>query len=107
MKTILKRSLLMLAVAAIAAAQVGNAVAQSPTDISANPTALFFGTIADAPSEADGSAAAYYDPATGEVSLVVGAGAISLGVGSVNGVCLLYTSPSPRDQRGSRMPSSA
>ena len=23
------------------------------------------------------------------------------------GVCLLYTSPSPRDQRGSRMPSSA
>ena len=25
----------------------------------------------------------------------------------VNAVCLLYTSPSPRDQRGSRMPSSA
>ena len=25
----------------------------------------------------------------------------------VDGVCLLYTSPSPRDQRGSRMPSSA
>ena len=24
-----------------------------------------------------------------------------------SGVCLLYTSPSPRDQRGSRMPSSA
>ena len=24
-----------------------------------------------------------------------------------NGSCLLYTSPSPRDQRGSRMPSSA
>ena len=24
-----------------------------------------------------------------------------------NGGCLLYTSPSPRDQRGSRMPSSA
>ena len=24
-----------------------------------------------------------------------------------NGTCLLYTSPSPRDQRGSRMPSSA
>ena len=24
-----------------------------------------------------------------------------------NGFCLLYTSPSPRDQRGSRMPSSA
>ena len=88
MKSILKSSLLMLAVAAIAAAQVGNAVAQSPTDISANPTVLFGGTIADAPSEANGSASAYYDPATGEVSLVVGAGAISLGVGSVNGVIL-------------------
>ena len=25
----------------------------------------------------------------------------------VTGTCLLYTSPSPRDQRGSRMPSSA
>ena len=25
----------------------------------------------------------------------------------LQGVCLLYTSPSPRDQRGSRMPSSA
>ena len=24
-----------------------------------------------------------------------------------HGICLLYTSPSPRDQRGSRMPSSA
>ena len=28
-------------------------------------------------------------------------------VQSTNGSCLLYTSPSPRDQRGSRMPSSA
>ena len=26
---------------------------------------------------------------------------------SLSGTCLLYTSPSPRDQRGSRMPSSA
>ena len=26
---------------------------------------------------------------------------------AVSNVCLLYTSPSPRDQRGSRMPSSA
>ena len=33
-----------------------------------------------------------------------------LEVGSIvylSGICLLYTSPSPRDQRGSRMPSSA
>ena len=28
-------------------------------------------------------------------------------LGVIDGVCLLYTSPSPRDQRGSRMPSSA
>ena len=27
--------------------------------------------------------------------------------GGMNVICLLYTSPSPRDQRGSRMPSSA
>ena len=89
MTQIFRKSLMMVAmVAAIAAAQLGNAVAQSPTDISADPTVLFVGTIADAPSEADGSASAYYDPATGEVSLVVGAGAISLGVGSVNGVII-------------------
>ena len=29
------------------------------------------------------------------------------GIGPIPGTCLLYTSPSPRDQRGSRMPSSA
>ena len=28
-------------------------------------------------------------------------------VGNVGKDCLIYTSPSPRDQRGSRMPSSA
>ena len=28
-------------------------------------------------------------------------------VGALHKICLLYTSPSPRDQRGSRMPSSA
>ena len=35
-----------------------------------------------------------------------GLGGSVSGAGDVNG-CLLYTSPSPRDQRGSRMPSSA
>ena len=38
------------------------------------------------------------DPDTGEVLSCRGAGPR---------ICLLYTSPSPRDQRGSRMPSSA
>ena len=30
-----------------------------------------------------------------------------IGVTTLKSACLLYTSPSPRDQRGSRMPSSA
>ena len=42
---------------------------------------------------------------TGTISLdLTNAG---LGYTAVPQVCLLYTSPSPRDQRGSRMPSSA
>ena len=32
---------------------------------------------------------------------------LNLQINQVNKICLLYTSPSPRDQRGSRMPSSA
>ena len=47
----------------------------------------------------------------GNLTAAVGAFAISNGLVTKelpsNGVCLLYTSPSPRDQRGSRMPSSA
>ena len=31
----------------------------------------------------------------------------TIGIGAGNGTCLLYTSPSPRDMRRSRMPSSA
>ena len=33
--------------------------------------------------------------------------AVKLMSAEIVGTCLLYTSPSPRDQRGSRMPSSA
>ena len=33
--------------------------------------------------------------------------AVSIGVKQNQGTCLLYTSPSPRDQEASRMPSSA
>ena len=44
-------------------------------------------------------------PQLGVVPGAIAAGIIAL---SLNyGACLLYTSPSPRDQRGSRMPSSA
>jgi len=38
---------------------------------------------------------------------VAGLGGASAGSKWSSSVCLLYTSPSPRDQRGSRMPSSA
>ena len=34
-------------------------------------------------------------------------GSVDDGKSTLIGRCLLYTSPSPRDQRGSRMPSSA
>ena len=38
---------------------------------------------------------------------VAGQRIVSYGTSSYGYDCLLYTSPSPRDQRGSRMPSSA
>ena len=38
---------------------------------------------------------------------VVGGGLVALWQALSYSCCLLYTSPSPRDQRGSRMPSSA
>ena len=43
------------------------------------------------------------------IFLVTGGGAMHLNdaVAAHGKICLLYTSPSPRDQRGSRMPSSA
>ena len=41
------------------------------------------------------------------VSLGLQDGAVSLERFTEDTLCLLYTSPSPRDQRGSRMPSSA
>ena len=52
-------------------------------------------------------------PMSMAVFFAVGAGAILIGQEKEKGTiqwlssCLLYTSPSPRDQRGSRMPSSA
>ena len=41
------------------------------------------------------------------VALVKGGMAVGIGAGQQSRVCLLYTSPSPRDKRQSRMPSSA
>ena len=43
-----------------------------------------------------------------QIALVIGAGNIFRGLSSAaSGICLLYTSPSPRDATLSRMPSSA
>ena len=41
------------------------------------------------------------------VSVVLHVGIALFGIVGLPYICLLYTSPSPRDQRGSRMPSSA
>ena len=45
----------------------------------------------------------------GKTTFVLGGvdGVSDSGMSGMSGICLLYTSPSPRDQRGSRMPSSA
>ena len=45
-------------------------------------------------------------PCAGEIMEAVAASGIETTIYFYN-PCLLYTSPSPRDQRGSRMPSSA
>ena len=39
--------------------------------------------------------------------MIVAAAEVVVGLAIIVTICLLYTSPSPRDQRGSRMPSSA
>ena len=52
-------------------------------------------------ARADGKAPHLLDVVTGPCAVLVGP------VTTSNKCCLLYTSPSPRDQRGSRMPSSA
>ena len=46
-------------------------------------------------------------PALLDISLAIEEGKLVGIIGPNGSGCLLYTSPSPRDQRGSRMPSSA
>ena len=47
------------------------------------------------------------DPAQAIVGVIEFIGSVGAVVGGPCGPCLLYTSPSPRDKRQSRMPSSA
>ncbi len=75
----MKRFILsIVAVAALVVATSGSATAQVMLDA---PTRAFFGTIDDIPqTEVPGRASAYYDPTTGEITLVIGAEAILLGL---------------------------
>ena len=60
--------------------------------------------VAATPTVAGTSIAATPGDQTAEIQAALDAAFDSSGE---SGFCLLYTSPSPRDQRGSRMPSSA
>ena len=44
---------------------------------------------------------------SGNINMDTTSGAITIGTAGTSTACLLYTSPSPRDKRQSRMPSSA
>ena len=89
----------------------GEAVAPMPTARVEAGMAVLDGKLytAGGHSEADGAASSSverYDPATDTWEAVAPMAAERNDHG-VAVLCLLYTSPSPRDQRGSRMPSSA
>ena len=63
-------------------------------------------TVSLVPQDAKGKA----NIVSREHGIISGLAAIQEGIDELNAdlqICLLYTSPSPRDQRGSRMPSSA
>ena len=66
----------------------------------------YYGGNMDLPDVAPG-AVVYLPVNTKGAYLYLGDCHAAQGDGELCGVCLLYTSPSPRDQRGSRMPSSA
>ena len=58
-------------------------------------------------AHAAGSAMPWEGPLTSILQSIEGPVAKIFGTIAIIMTCLLYTSPSPRDQRGSRMPSSA
>ena len=60
------------------------------------------GKLVTAPGIFDGISARIADPFKFELLYMTGYGTVASHLG-----CLLYTSPSPRDKRQSRMPSSA
>ena len=65
-------------------------------------------TVAQSEAAAASEATVTVADAKAEMARALSAAAATQGPGSpAMWTCLLYTSPSPRDQRGSRMPSSA
>ena len=87
--------------------ETGTWTYNGPTDTGTNP----LNPDTDYDGVCDGPVDVYH-PQTGEIICVAGPdtdlGNLAFGAHyALNGSCLLYTSPSPRDQRGSRMPASA
>ena len=74
----------------------------SPADVAANGARVFM-------KQAFVLGTFHGDPHPGNVRVLADGSLCLLDYGMVGNLedCLLYTSPSPRDQRGSRMPSSA
>ena len=60
-----------------------------------------------ASSDTDLAEVGTFTSQSGTCSVFTRGGAVSITSVTLDTSCLLYTSPSPRDQRGSRMPSSA
>ena len=71
--------------------------------IVATAVALLSGCASQNPYDNQGQA----DGGSTGMSKTAKYGGLGALAGALAGACLLYTSPSPRDQRGSRMPSSA
>ena len=84
-------------------AQIGIAVAIAGVAAAIGPALLLFGQAATAVGAISGALAS----AGGAAGLLGTAFTVLTGPVGLTVACLLYTSPSPRDQRGSRMPSSA
>ena len=81
----------------------GGATAALPTDFSTTPLSVFRCPSDPAPDINN----FHFNHATSNYRAVLGNITTVNGSGQFVYCCLLYTSPSPRDQRGSRMPSSA
>ena len=93
----------MRIIAGLAKGRNISAVAQSTRPTSDRAREALFSSLASEFGEFDGLNVLDLYAGTGAIGLE----ALSRGSSTVHCVCLLYTSPSPRDRQKSRMPSSA